>query len=215
MEKGLGDEDLYRTAMSHVNIANVGYDSTNYYVIAGPQKTTLLVDVGFPGTLPKLQHECKRMGVDLTRIPYLFCTHYHPDHAGLAQELKVTGTQLIITDIQLAVLEANLAEPKSGFVQPRLDDNTVVPLDVSRDFLRRLGLEGELISTSGHSEDSVTLVLDEGIAFTGDLGHPLLMADNPIITASWQKILALGVRTIYPGHGPSWLVKQFFPDVKE
>ncbi len=66
-----------------VNIVNVGYDSTNYYVLAHISPA-LLIDVGFPQTLPKLQHTSKRAGIDLPRIPFLLCTHYHPDHAGLA-----------------------------------------------------------------------------------------------------------------------------------
>ena len=32
-----------------LNIVNVGYDSTNYYVIE-TSKTKLLIDVGWPGT---------------------------------------------------------------------------------------------------------------------------------------------------------------------
>ncbi len=49
------------------NIVNVGYDSANYYVIATPA-ARLLVDVGWPGTLPKLQATLKRMGVPLASI---------------------------------------------------------------------------------------------------------------------------------------------------
>src|SRR5688572_28872464 len=83
-----------------VNIVNVGYDSTNYYVLAhtGP---LLLIDVGFPQTLPKLQHTSKRVGIDLKRIPYLLCTHYHPDHAGAAEEVRRLGVRLVILEIQL------------------------------------------------------------------------------------------------------------------
>jgi glyoxylase-like metal-dependent hydrolase (beta-lactamase superfamily II) len=49
-------------------------------------------------------------------------------------------------------------------------------------------------------------VLDEGIAFTGDLTHPLLVGEEHMdtVSESWQKIRALNVKTIYPGHGPSW-----------
>lgn len=32
---------------------------------------------------------------------------------------------------------------------------------------------GEILWTPGHSDDSVSLVLDSGIAFTGDLQPPL------------------------------------------
>lgn len=35
--------------------------------------------------------------------------------------------------------------------------------------LSRLGMEGETIPTPVHSDDSVSLILNEGIALTGDL----------------------------------------------
>ena len=38
-----------------MNLINVGYDSTNYYVLEGHSGARLLVDVGFSSTLPKLQ----------------------------------------------------------------------------------------------------------------------------------------------------------------
>ncbi len=70
-----------------MNIVNVGYRSTNYYVLADTQPR-LLVDAGWPGTLSTMRASCKRMGIDLAAIPYQLATHYHPDHAGLVQELK-------------------------------------------------------------------------------------------------------------------------------
>lgn len=86
-----------------LNVVNVGYDSTNYYIIE-TAATRLLVDVGFPGTLPKLSHALKRTGIPLTAIAYLLVTHYHPDHAGLAQELKQQGLKLIVFEPQVAAI---------------------------------------------------------------------------------------------------------------
>ena len=70
-----------------IPIINVGYASTNYYVL-GSSTTRLLIDVGWPGTLPRLRANLRRTGIPLQDIGYLLVTHYHPDHAGLAQELK-------------------------------------------------------------------------------------------------------------------------------
>ena len=66
-----------------MNIVNVGYDSTNYYILADT-KPRLLVDAGWPGTMPKFQHVCKRAGIAIPDIKHIFVTHFHPDHAGLA-----------------------------------------------------------------------------------------------------------------------------------
>ena len=77
-----------------MNILNVGYDSTNYYLI-GQNTTRLLIDVGWPGKLSKLLNIFKRKRVSLQDVKYLLVTHYHPDHAGLAQEVKSIGIQLL------------------------------------------------------------------------------------------------------------------------
>jgi endoribonuclease LACTB2 len=190
-----------------MNIINVGYDSTNYYILSD-SRPQLLIDVGWPGTLPKLQHQCKRTNIRLQDLKYMLLTHYHPDHAGLAQELKRTGIKLIVLEHQIPFIPAlkTHMKPENHYVEIDLSDNVTFRLDESRAFLARLGIEGEVISTPGHSEDSVSLVLDRGAAFTGDLTHPLLLSDDAADSAnqSWQKIRAMGVKTIYPGHGPVW-----------
>ncbi len=190
-----------------MNIVNVGYDSTNYYVLADT-RPKLLIDVGWPGTLPKLQHQCKRADIRLSDIRHLLVTHYHPDHAGLVQELKVAGMKLIVIDSQLAAVPAlkSYMKPHNQYVDIDLTDNLTPDSSDSRAFLATLGIHGEIISTPGHSDDSITLILDEGMAFTGDLPHPLAMADDLPSTShsSWEKIRALKVNTIYPGHGPVW-----------
>lgn len=82
-----------------MNIVNVDYQSANYYAI-DIDKGKLLVDCGWPGTLPQLSAECRRKGIPIQDLKYLLVTHFHPDHAGLAQELKNLGTRLILPDCQ-------------------------------------------------------------------------------------------------------------------
>ncbi len=73
-----------------VTIVNVGYHSTNFWVVsAGTAR--LLVDLGWPGTMGTMRANLQRMGVPLGEIRYGLATHYHPDHAGLAEELKRAG----------------------------------------------------------------------------------------------------------------------------
>ena len=148
------------------------------------------------------------MSIALTDIPYFLITHYHPDHAGLAQELKRMGCKLILMDNQLSavpVLKTHM-KPDNHYVDIELTDNVNLTCIDSRTFLARLGILGEIISTPGHSNDSITLILDEGAAFIGDLTHPSIMdADvNTTLHASWQKICTFEVKNIYPGHGPMW-----------
>jgi endoribonuclease LACTB2 len=188
-----------------VNIVNVGYDSTNYYVLA-QKDVRLLVDVGMPGTLPKLIVNLKRKDIALQAIGYLLCTHYHPDHAGIAQEVKAQGVRLILLEPQLGAVSfmQSYMKADSPYVPVTLPDNLHLSITESRGFLQKLGLDGEIIHTPGHSDDSVSLVLDEGIAFTGDLTHPAIVdpATNDLVIRSWNHIRALHATRIYSGHGP-------------
>jgi ribonuclease/clavin/mitogillin len=187
-----------------LNIVNVGYDSTNYYYLE-TDKARLLIDVGWPGTLPKLFHSLKRKGIRLSDIMYLLVTHYHPDHAGLAQELKQKGVKLIVLENQIDAIPAlkQYMKPENNFIEIVSDDNLQVQTSHNREFLGGLGFNGEIIPTPGHTEDSITLILDSGEAFTGDL-PPEFFAEQltPAVQESWKQIHARNARVVYPGHGP-------------
>jgi len=188
-----------------MNIVNVGYDSTNYYVL-GANTNRLLIDVGWPGTLPRLLAMLKRKDIPLQDIGYLLVTHYHPDHAGLAQEVKAKGVRLIVLEQQLPAIPIlkTYMKPVNPYLDISLHDNLELTTSESRAFLRRIGIAGEIIGTPGHSDDSVSLILDEGAAFTGDLPPPGFVDEraSDIVRQSWDTLRALHVTTIYPGHAP-------------
>ena len=133
---------------SPVTIVTVGYRSTNYWVI-GAGGSRLLVDLGWPGTMGTLRANLARMGVPLDEIRYGLATHYHPDHAGLAQELKEAGVPLLVMDVQTAAIPrlATLMKPQDRFVEIATDDNVTIGCDESRSLLARIGLSGEIVHT--------------------------------------------------------------------
>ncbi len=188
-----------------MNIVNIGYRSTNYYVLIDT-RPRLLFDAGWPGSLGAMQQSARRMGVRLEDIPFQLVSHYHMDHAGLAEELKRLGVRLVVLDTQVAAIPhmRDHIKPEDHYTEISFDNNTVITEAESGKFLESIGIQGEIISTPGHSEDSVTLVLDEGIAFTGDLTYLPFVPDDPTDLArqSWEKIRAKGVTTVYPAHGP-------------
>jgi endoribonuclease LACTB2 len=186
-----------------MNIVNVGYASTNYYAV-DIQNGKLLVDCGWPGTLPQFIKVLQRKDITLNEIKYLLVTHFHPDHAGAVQELKNQGIKFILPECQ-AAFASLFAEQFKGksfpYVEIKQKDNLPLKLEDSRRFLSSLGLDGEILHTPGHSDDSVTLILDEGYAFTGDL-HPAFMnSDDSRTRESWHKIGQFKIRQIFPGHG--------------
>jgi glyoxylase-like metal-dependent hydrolase (beta-lactamase superfamily II) len=74
----------------------------------------------------------------------------------------------------------------------------------TRPALQTLGIPGEVIETPGHSADSVSLVLDSGLCFIGDLHPPQFVADEAaaaLTRASWKTLLDHGAKEFYPAHG--------------
>lgn len=184
-------------------IVNVGYRSTNYWVVsAGPSR--LLVDIGWPGTLGTLKATLKRMSVPLRELHYALATHYHIDHAGLAEELKREGVPLLVLEVQVAAIPVmkTWTKPWDNYVEITMDGNVTISFEESRQLLDRIGISGEILHTPGHSDHCVSLLLDDGSVFTGDLPPQEYSGDNPAALASWRLLRERGARRVYPAHGP-------------
>ena len=94
-------------------------------------------------------------------------------------------------------------KPANAYLKIQLAHNLNLSCAESRKFLRSIGLDGEIIATPGHSPDCVSLITDEGLAFTGDALSPAATQDSQSqVEAVWAALAAHRVRLIYPGHGP-------------
>jgi endoribonuclease LACTB2 len=190
-------------------IVNVGYRSTNFWVVSAGHNR-LLVDLGWPGLARTLFANLERMDVPLKEIRYGLATHYHIDHAGAAQDLKLKGVPLLVMEEQVAAipLMKQFTKPTDNYTEITTHDNVVISTAESREFLARIGIAGEILHTPGHSDDSVSLVLDIGCAFTGDLTMESMVAqeDPAVVARSWQLLRDRGVTTIYGGHGRPYYV---------
>ena len=78
--------------------------------------------------------------------------------------------------------------------------------------LAPFGIPGKVIYTPGHTMGSVSILLETGDAFVGDLvmsgfplrlnpGLPIFAEDIKRVKESIRKLLDRGVKTIYPAHG--------------
>ena len=196
--------DCRMTAAPPVTILNVGYRSTNFWVVSAG-RSRLLLDLGWPGTMDTLRTNLERMDIPLREIRYGLATHYHLDHAGCAQDLKQASVRLLVPDLQLEWIPriTDHVKPADRFTEISLDDNHVITLAESRSVLASIGIAGQILHTPGHSPDSVSLLLDGGEVFTGDLTHPMFATEETMdeVTASWDLLMEHGATTVYPGHG--------------
>ena len=191
--------------MPDMTIVNAGYRSTNYWVISAG-RARLLLDLGWPGSMGLMQATLNRLDIPLAEIRYALATHYHIDHAGLGQELKRAGVALLVMDPQVNAipLMKQWTKPQDNYLEISADGNVVISCAESRALLAQMGIAGEVLSTPGHSDDSVSLLLDDGSVFTGDL-TPLEFVgveDPAIVAASWRLLRERGAKRIFPGHGP-------------
>jgi ribonuclease/clavin/mitogillin len=189
-----------------MHIYNVGNSSISLYLLdSGTHR--LLVDTGFPGDLNTLGREMRKTGFRIRDIDHVLVTHFHVDHAGAVQELKNEGVKFVLFDIQKAFISPmeKMTTGKWKYVGLSQDDNLVIDTASSREFLRTLTINGEVIPTPGHSDDSISLLLDTGEAFIGDLSAESLMGEENVKgKGAWALLRKLGAKEIYPAHANSY-----------
>lgn len=82
------------------------------------------------------------------------------------------------------------------------EKNIVLNFAESRAYLASLGLDGEIIPTPGHSDDSVTLIIDDSYAFTGDLPYRFTLPEDDLVSQqSWDRIYKHKITRLFPAHG--------------
>ena len=190
-------------------VTKLKYGNTNTYFIRG-DKGSILLDTDYAGTLQMFYKAIKTNDISLKDITYILATHYHPDHMGLIGELVSMGVKFLVMDTQVPSLHFSdeiFSRDKNLRFLPSVpeDKAEVIACKDSRAFLASLGIDGEIISTPSHSEDSITLVLDSGDCFVGDL-EPMEYWDgyeeNSALQSDWEKVMSFSPDVIHYGHAP-------------
>ena len=182
------------------------YGNTNTFFIRG-MRGNLLVDTDYAGTLPAFYKAIKEQEIKISDITYVLATHYHPDHIGLVSELIRLGVKLLVIDAQCPYIhfaDTIFGRDKSLAYEPIPTDHaTIIGTEESRAFLKRLGIDGEIVSTTSHSADSISLILDGGECFVGDLEPIEYLAayeQNDKLKHDWELIMRFTPKTIYYAH---------------
>ncbi|MCR5282160.1 MAG: MBL fold metallo-hydrolase [Lachnospiraceae bacterium] len=188
-----------------MNLYQLHYCKTNTYLLES-DLGRILFDTGWAGTFDAFLREAGSLKISVQSIDALFISHFHPDHMGIAQQIADLGPQIVILDMQASFLHASdsifAKDPTLSFVPIRDDAVRILSPTQSRDFLSTLGFEGELLSTPGHSDDSISLCLDSGECFVGDLNplYELPLHQGTQIEGSWEALLSRRPGAIYYGH---------------
>lgn len=187
-------------------ISKLRYGNTNTFYIQGIDGS-LLIDTDFAGTLTAFYRAIKEHNITIGDISYILATHYHPDHIGLVSELMKQEVKLLLIDTQISHLhfadEIFKRDKRLKYEPINMDNSIIISSKDSREFLENMGIEGEIISTPSHSEDSISLILDNGICFVGDL-EPIEYLDaydnNVKLESDWKKVMSYNPKIIYYAH---------------
>ncbi len=197
------------------------------------QEGLILIDTGLPkvGSYKgmNLKKALKSLSSEPKDIRLILITHGHYDHIGLLSDLKaLTGAKVAVNQHEKEWVEEGLRPlPKPvtlwgkmllAYEKVSLGWMKVTPASVdimledSGLSLEPFGIHGKVIYTPGHSPGSVSLILDTGEAFVGDLamnglpfrigpGMPIMADDVGAVKRSWRLVLDSGAKLIYPAHG--------------
>ncbi len=187
-------------------LTKIRYGNTNTILLRG-DRGSILIDTDYAGTMPAFYKAIKDLGIKVSDITYVLATHYHPDHIGLVSELMSQGVRLIIMESQTDFVHYSDGifekEPYLGYKTIDESRAQVLLFEDSRRFLKELGIEGEIISTPSHSEDSISVLLDDGTFIVGDL-EPLeyleAYEDNKKLKADWDTLLRKSTKRIIYAH---------------
>jgi hydroxyacylglutathione hydrolase len=191
---------------------------------------TVMVDAGNPGCIKSFTKLLAFHNIKPEEILLIIPTHGDFDHAGGAKELKAfTGAKIAMHQRDHDNLEQGIFHWPNGvtpwgkfsramllpFVK-KIGEFTPAKVDLilgdDRLSLKEYGIPGNIVYTPGHTYGSISVILDSGDAFVGCLAHnrlpfvlkpklPIYAMDPELLKVSWAKVIRMGAKTIYPGHG--------------
>lgn len=184
----------------------------------------ILVDTS-PGRKWKaLQRKLLSLGI--TGIDYLVLTHTHFDHAGNAAKIRKTfQAKIMVHKNEADNLTKGMNPPVCGtgpfsriivslFIKraARLLRYEGCSIDYTVDSeysLREPEIDAYIIHTPGHTQGSVSVIIDNEIAIVGDAMFgvfsssvfPPFAEDITGLLNSWQRLLDTGCKLFLPSHG--------------
>ena len=207
------------------NIVQVLSGRSNAYLIYKDSKV-ILIDTGKKSSFAKLSKKMNSLNMTIEDISNLILTHTHFDHCQSTKEIKEkSDCKVIVSSIAAdsikngytllpngtyyaTKLVANLGrligERKYGYepFQPDIFVSGEYELNIA-------DCKIKIIETIGHSNDSISLLVDNEIAIVGDTMFGVFKnsifppyADDPDkMIESWNKLLNTDCNIFLPGHG--------------
>jgi glyoxylase-like metal-dependent hydrolase (beta-lactamase superfamily II) len=189
---------------------------------------TVIVDLSEKGDLEEIERGLAFKDISLDAVTLVVLTHGHLDHLGPAAELQGEINAPIALggdDVEFAtsgfseppesqVAEGELIRPLLDKSYPAFTPDLLLGDELD---LAAFGVPGRVVATPGHTKGSVSVVLQSGDVFVGDLVRGTdesgperqgratthyFSADPRGDVAALERLLVDGGAFFYPGHGP-------------
>ena len=182
----------------------------------------ILIDTGIKNRRKQLEDAITDAGCKPGDLKLIIITHGHVDHVGNAAYLRDKyGAKIAMHsgDVKMVTGAGMFADvPPSlmiklvGFFMNLTgigDFETFTPDILLEDnqSLQEYGLDAQVIHTPGHSKGSISIIMDSGELFSGDIfngsveGVTNLVDDQSMLDSSVDHLKTLDPEVFYPGHG--------------
>jgi glyoxylase-like metal-dependent hydrolase (beta-lactamase superfamily II) len=177
-----------------------------------------LIDAGYRGSRRRIGRAIAGQGRTMDELARVVCTHGHPDHAGSARALALSGATILMHPADAAGLKTGwriaLRHPSRGriFAAMTPEPPEIIPI-IDGDVLPVLG-GLEVVHTPGHTPGSVCLYGSrDRVLFVGDVlqrrlgrvsyASGLYSDDHAAAKRAVKRLAALDVNTIVFSHFPT------------
>lgn len=213
-------------------VISIPASGANLYLIKNG-KESVLVDAGPPNKGKWILKQLKSYGFNPEDIILIVVTHCHYDHVGSLDYLKrKTGAKVLVHENEANHLHSGYLDLPNGtnpftksivwivktFFSSMGKYAPVEPdIVISKRYDPEIdGLDAFIIPTPGHTDGSLSLILENTIAFVGDAAFNIMgagvyppFANEPDkLMESWESLLQTHIKYIYPGHGKMFKIEK-------
>lgn len=192
----------------------------------------ILIDTGLPNTEHKIRRVLRKLKLTFADINLIIITHAHIDHAGNTAKIKsLTDAPVVAHSGDLPYFRGEKKMhfcstgwfgwlfSKTGAIQKPYNsfEPDILIGGQNNVSLKAYGIDGVIISTPGHTEGSISVIIENSEAIVGDvISSGILLGgiarthkakrppfeDNPLqASQDLQAIVDSGVKTFFMGHG--------------
>jgi glyoxylase-like metal-dependent hydrolase (beta-lactamase superfamily II) len=205
------------------------FGSTNCYLLHSDDGY-YLIDTGFSNKRSELEAAMQKAGCEPGDLRLIILTHGDFDHTANAAYLRlkyatkiamhrndaemVTSGNMFCNRDSANFLLKNIPPFLLGFGKSKQFIPDLYLED--EDDLTEYGLNARILHIPGHTKGSIGILTDQRDLFCGDLlentkipSRNSLVDIPEVLDKSVDKLKALSINTVYPGHGPPFSMAEF------